>query len=50
MGYSLGRDWPEVASAGDEQTVAKPKMALQGRLFELLDDKQHPFYEHRKAA
>lgn len=52
---------PEVAAAGHDRTIVnlKPEnvqawLTPEGRskeqLFSLLDDKQHPYYEHRKAA
>ncbi|WP_343368520.1 SOS response-associated peptidase family protein [Stenotrophomonas maltophilia] len=52
---------PEVAEAGHDRTIInlKPEhvqawLTPEGRskeeLFELMDDKQHPYYEHRKAA
>lgn len=52
---------PEVAAAGHDRTIInlKPEhvqawLTPEGRskeeLFELMDDKQHPYYEHRKAA
>jgi len=52
---------PEVAAAGHDRTIVnlKPEnvdawLTPQGRsveeMFAILDDKQHPYYEHRKAA
>ncbi|WP_282243681.1 SOS response-associated peptidase family protein [Stenotrophomonas sp. PS02300] len=52
---------PEVAAAGHDRTIVnlKPEnvdawLTPQGRsveeLLALMDDKQHPYYEHRKAA
>jgi len=52
---------PEVAAAGHDRTVINireehvdawlnPQAGNLAGLYAIFDDKQHPYYEHRKAA